>query len=186
MTILLLGGAQSQTSLAIVTLLEQSGLPYILASRSGALPDPSGIKTSRVVVKFDYFDPETYSNPFESLENTAQITAIWSFVPKCPDPEPIASRFIDFARSKGVERFVFIAGGNDRKGAPGFGKVWEKLSKDAEEGSVQYAVLVPSLFMGKRAKLKYQTALLTIDRQLQAPILASFLNSRRIQDLHSH
>ena len=136
MTILLTGGT-GKTSIQIARLLKDVNITVLLASRSNLAPPP--YKGCR----FDWLDSTTYLNPF--LE-AADITAVYLIAPPgILDILPVMKPFIDLAKSKGVQRFVFLGASGFEAGGPFLGKVHEYLISL----EVEYAVLRPTWFMGR-------------------------------------
>ncbi|KAL9122827.1 MAG: hypothetical protein Q9187_000617 [Circinaria calcarea] len=133
MTILLTGGT-GKTSMRIARLLKDADTPVLLASRSNSAPPP--YKSCR----FDWLDNTTHPNPFVE----AEITAVYLVAPSgVLDILPVMKAFIDFAKSKGVQRFVLLSASDIPAGGHFTGKVHEYLISLG----VEYAVLRPTWFM---------------------------------------
>ena len=134
MTILVTGGT-GKTGLVLSRLLEEANQSFLIASRSGTAPSPYK------AVKFDWFDNETFENPFKADSN---IDRIYLVVPYVFDQLTVVKPFIDLAISKGVKRFVLLSASQSEIGSPTMGKVHEYLL----DTKVDYAVLRPTWFMG--------------------------------------
>jgi uncharacterized protein YbjT (DUF2867 family) len=134
-TILLLGST-GKVSSSIAPLLKQYGYPTILASRKGTAPP--GFTGCR----FDWLDSATFSTPFEKAP---KITAVFLVAPPVMDVFPPMKVFIDFARTKGVKRFVLLSSSAFEAGGPAMGQVHRYLI----DLGVEFAVLRPSWFMGE-------------------------------------
>lgn len=135
-TILLLGGT-GKVSSRVARLLSNANYSVLQASRSGAaspLPHCRG-------VKFDWFEPTTHENPFSS----SPIAAVFLVSPPILDSFPPMKKFIDLAREKGVNRFVFLAASvlaiEDGSGPSA---TWKYIS----EIGVEHTILRPTWFMG--------------------------------------
>lgn len=104
MTILVLGG-RGTTSSHVFALLSAAKDPFLIASRSD---DPN---TPYVQAKFDWLDASTYANPFEVATNSGlgSITGTYVVAPPILDMVPPMKAFIDFARERGVKRFVLLS-----------------------------------------------------------------------------
>jgi len=137
MTILLTGGT-GKTSLRLASLLHSASIPVLLTSRRG----PSA-SSAYPTIRFDWNDSTTWSNAFSTASD---ISAVYLLSGELSDPAPIINAFIDLAMSKGVKRFVVCSGSSCEYGGPFHGKIWQKL----DESKLEYAVLRPSWFMGKR------------------------------------
>jgi festuclavine dehydrogenase len=140
MTILLLGG-RGKTSSRIASLLHAANFPFLVASRSVAIDHPH--KQAR----FDWLKEETYENPFSvaSANGTGPISTVYLVPPPIFDLAPPMIKFIDFARPKGVRRFVLLSASTIDKGGPAMGQVHEYL---ANLDGIEYTVLRPTWFMG--------------------------------------
>ncbi|RDL40563.1 NAD(P)-binding Rossmann-fold containing protein [Venustampulla echinocandica] len=134
-TILLLGGT-GKISSRIARLLSSANYSVLQASRSGVaepLPHCQG-------VKFDWFDPTTYENPFAS----SPISAVFLVSPMILDPFGPMKTFVDLAREKGVNRFVLLSASVIEVGD---GPAQSTISKYISEIGVEYAILRPTWFM---------------------------------------
>ena len=134
MTILLLGG-RGKTSSRIASLLAEAGKPFLVASRSTLDTYP------HKQCQFDWIDEQTYGNPFIQA---GDIGAVYLVAPPVLDLFSPMKRFIDFAREKGVTRFVLLSASILEKGGPAMGAVHAYLAGSG----VEYTVLRPSWFMG--------------------------------------
>lgn len=139
MTKLILGG-MGKTSRRIAQLLHQANVPFILASRSNSAPAPFR------ACKFDWLDESTYNIPFENASN---IDAIYMVPPGTLDVFSPMKAFIDFAKTKGVNRFVLLSASPIEAGGPAFGKVHEYLI----DLKVDYVVLRPTWFMQNMSEI---------------------------------
>jgi uncharacterized protein YbjT (DUF2867 family) len=138
-TILLLGGT-GKVSTAIAALMKENDHPTILAARKGTAPP------GFTGCKFDWLDSTTYNAPFEKAQN---INAVFLVAPAVADVAPPMRAFIDFARTKGVKRFVLLSASVFEAGGPAMGQAHGYLI----ELGVEFTVLRPSWFMGKRVSL---------------------------------
>ena len=139
MTILLLGGT-GRTSTRIAKLLDGAGTACIRASRSSN------------DCKFDWLDESTYVNPFN---RNADIAAVYLVAPAVTDSFTPMKNFIDFARSKGVTRFVLLSASIIEKGGPAYGKVHEYLADMGEKEGLEWAVLRPTWMMENFSELQH-------------------------------
>lgn len=140
MTILLTGGT-GRTGSAIAQRLHQAKIPFLILSRSGAAPAPyEGCR-------FDWADKSTFEIPFAQSPNVEAIYLVLSL--GVIDPKAQAARdFIDFARGKGVKRFVMLSMSNADVGERVTGAVHEYLL----ELPVEYVILRPTWYMGMLTK----------------------------------
>lgn len=139
MTILLTGGT-GKTGTRVASRLRSSNKPVLLASRRGPDAAPPGYPA----IRFDWLDDSTWPRAFEHQQHEA-ITAVYMMEPQVPEPWVPMIKFVDFAREKGVRRFVLCAGTSAEIGKDGMGRVWEHYVKTG----VEYCVLRPSWFMGE-------------------------------------
>ncbi|XXH00819.1 hypothetical protein Hte_007170 [Hypoxylon texense] len=133
MSILLTGGS-GKTAPRIAALLAADKKPFLLGTRQGP-----GAGNVHPTVKFDMSDESTWAKPFEST----QIKAVYMMEPRISEPWVPMNKFVDFAKTKGVDRLVLCAGTSAAIGKDGMGRVWEHLIKSG----VDYCVLRPSWFM---------------------------------------
>jgi len=141
MTILITGGT-GKTGGNLAKLLYAANLPFIIATRSGKVPEPFK------AVTFDWFNPDTFENPFKADPN---IDCVYIVCPISPDCLPQVAPFIDLAISKGVKRFVLLTATRMGPGTPGPGMVHNYL---ADKG-IDYAVLRPSWFIRKHITMSW-------------------------------
>ena len=150
MTILLTGGA-GRTTTAIAHRLRQAELPFIVLSRSG------GAGTDFDVCRFDWLDATTWSMPFQQVTATGRppISALYVVVGGLAMPEvatPIME-FIDFAKARGVYRFVLLSQSDIEPGGQNMGLVHHHVV--SLEPEVEYVVLRPTWFMGKPPTMRF-------------------------------
>ncbi|KAM7183218.1 nucleoside-diphosphate-sugar epimerase [Naviculisporaceae sp. PSN 640] len=143
MAILLTGGTSAQTAVHIAEKCTKSKIPFVLASRRGGDESTPNSHPSESV-KFDWTDHSTFPNPFSYTfsDSNEKITSVYIVMPQIPDPDKHVNPFIDYAISKGVRRFVLMAGTSITLGGPGRGQIWQYL---VEKG-VEYAVCRPTWF----------------------------------------
>lgn len=135
MAILLTGGT-GKTATRLASRLSAANIPFLLASRRGPAAAPKGYPA----VKFDWTDETTWETPFENL----RFQAIYMMEPQVPQPWIPMIKFIDFARERGVKRYVLCAGTTAAIGKDGMGRVWEHYVKN----DLDFCVLRPPWFMG--------------------------------------
>ncbi|KAL9031141.1 MAG: hypothetical protein Q9196_000817 [Gyalolechia fulgens] len=140
MAVLLTGGT-GKTSTRLGKLLQNAGIPFLLASRRGEAAAPPGMPA----IKFDWLDESAYDKPFEySFPNGEKINAIYLVAPDVADPVPPMNAFIDHAFEKhGVKRHVLLTDSATDKGGFHTGKVWEHLV----DRKLEYCVLRCTWFM---------------------------------------
>lgn len=138
MSILLTGGT-GKTSTRLAKLLDTANVPFLLTSRRG--PDAA---SEYPIVEFDWTDETTWPK----LLDNGRIDAVYMMEPQVAQPWVPMIKFVDFAKEKGVKRFVLCAGTSAAVGKDGMGKVWEHYIKSG----VEYCVLRPSWFMGQYFK----------------------------------
>ncbi|KAI0901789.1 NAD(P)-binding protein [Annulohypoxylon nitens] len=136
MSILLTGGS-GKTAPRVAALLSGAKKPYLLGTRQG--PDAIAVTNGDPTVKFDMSDESTWKLPFAS----AQIKAVYMMEPRINQPWVPMNKFINFAKTQGVDRFILCAGTSATIGKDGMGRVWEHLVASG----VDYCVLRPSWFM---------------------------------------
>ncbi|KAI0139244.1 hypothetical protein BJ166DRAFT_605093 [Pestalotiopsis sp. NC0098] len=134
MSVLLIGGS-GKTAVRVAALLSESKKPFLLASRRGPDAAPNGYPA----VKFDWTDESTWNRGFEA----GLVESVYLMEPQVALPWLPMIKFVDFARQKGVKRFVLCAGTSAAPGKDGMGRVWEYFI----ETKVEFAVLRPSWFM---------------------------------------
>ncbi|OAS99920.1 ergot alkaloid biosynthetic protein A, variant [Blastomyces dermatitidis ER-3] len=168
MTILLLGG-RGKTTRRLASILSTCApeVPFLVASRTSSPSSPYKH------VKFDWFDESTWAQPFNAVSTSASasavrtefqyssspITGVYIVGPPILDMVPLMKRFIDFARGRGVRRFVLLSSSVLERGGFAMGQVHDYLAgleengvKEAEaeaeaEGGIEWAALRPSWFM---------------------------------------
>jgi len=151
MTILLTGGT-GKTSVPLARRLStQSTHSVLLASRKGTKPETlSGPDHPRVhATKFDWFDRTSWRGPFDyvALEKLPAIDAVYLIAPAVWDVEEVMGGFIDFAREKGVNKFVLLSASQGECGGPSIGKVHAHLKKVGDETGIQWSVIRPTWFI---------------------------------------
>jgi len=134
MTTLITGGT-GNTGSRLARLLDAAGYPILVASRSVSQRSPFNS------VLLDWFNPETFENPFDADPN---IDRVYLVVPVVLNSLPIFKPFIDLAIQKGVKRFVLLTSVHCDPGTPGLGEVHQYLI----DTGVDYTVLRPSWFTG--------------------------------------
>ena len=144
MTILITGGT-GKTGLPLARIAHAANWPVLLASRSGNAPEPFR------GVKFDWFDPTTFENPFVADPN---VDRIYLVAPVTTDPLPHVKPFIDLAISKGVKRFVLLTASQIEAGGIFTGKIHQYLI----DLGVEYAVLRPTWFTREFRTLRQCTS----------------------------
>lgn len=140
MAILLTGGT-GKTSIRLARMLQDSKIPFLLASRSASVVAPPGMPAT----KFDWLDPSTFANPFQhAFPNGEKISAIYLIAPEVSDPAPAMNALVDLAVEKhGVKRFVLLTGTSVEEMGYYTGPVWQHF----EDIGVEYCVLRPTWFM---------------------------------------
>lgn len=133
MTILVTGG-KGTTAKPLADLLKKNNVPFLVASRSSS---------GQGQVRFNWSDESTYELPFQAA--TSPITGIYMVAPTVPDVFETMKAFIDFARGKGVKRFVLLSATPVPMGGPLYGKVHEYLTQIG----VEYGVVRPTWFMSE-------------------------------------
>lgn len=141
MTTLLLGG-RGKTSRRIASLLHAANAPFLVASRSVDLNYP------HKQAHFDWLDEKSYETPFSHVaaDGMQPISTVYLVPPPVFDLAPPMLRFIDFARPRGVRRFVLLSASTIDLGGPAMGQMHEYLAKLLD---IEYAVLRPTWFMGE-------------------------------------
>lgn len=140
MTILLTGG-NGRTGSAIARRLHDAKIPFLVLSRSASAPAPYA------GCRFDWNDKSTYEIPFSQSPNVGAVYIVLGLA--VIDAKAQAARdFIDFARSKGVKRFVALSMSNAPPGERVTGAVHQYLS----ELPVEYVALRPTWYMGTMTK----------------------------------
>ncbi|KGO43771.1 Ergot alkaloid biosynthesis protein [Penicillium expansum] len=159
MTTLLLGG-RGKTSRRIASLLHAANAPFLVASRSVDLNYP------HKQVHFDWLDEKSYETPFSHVaaDGMQPISTVYLVPPPVFDLAPPMLRFIDFARPRGVRRFVLLSASTIDLGGPAMGQMHEYLAKLLD---IEYAVLRPTWFMENfSAPQEYQYLAIKNDNKL--------------------
>ena len=151
MTILLTGGT-GKTSIPLAhRLSDQTAQTILLASRKGIKPETlSGSNHSNVhPVTFDWYDRTSWQNPFDYVTSKMlpQIDYIYLVAPFAWDVT-MMNDFIDFAREKGVNKFVLLSASQAEAGDPSLGQVHGHLKRLSTEQGVQWVVIRPTWFIG--------------------------------------
>ncbi|ETS80893.1 hypothetical protein PFICI_08422 [Pestalotiopsis fici W106-1] len=134
MSVLLIGGT-GKTALRVAALLSESNRAFLLASRRG----PDAAPSQYPAIKFDWTVESTWGRAFE----IGPVESVYLMEPQVAQPWVPMIKFVDFARQKGVKRFVLCAGTSTAIGKDGMGRVWEHFIQTG----VDYCVLRPSWFM---------------------------------------
>ncbi len=137
MTILLTGGG-GRTSNAIAQKLHEAKTSFLILSRTGSAASPFR------ACKFDWNDEATYALPFS---RATDISAVYIVVPMTmtdEKAEPVIA-FIQYAKTKGVKRFVALSASNAPPGQRVMGVVHDRLASL----DVNYTVLRPTWYMGR-------------------------------------
>ena len=140
MTILVLC-ARSKTGSRLCSLLAAANIPFLAAMRS------SSASSNYSHCNFDWMDSVTYGNPFSVVSDLSMkpISAVYLVhPPTADDMGPRLNKFIDFAHSRGVKKFVLLSASNIEKGGEAMGKAHEHL---ANLSGIEYVVLRPTWFM---------------------------------------
>ncbi|KAK4205228.1 hypothetical protein QBC40DRAFT_323156 [Triangularia verruculosa] len=160
--VLVLGGTGTVGS-RIASQLAAQGIPTLIASRN---PPPSSASTSHHFT-FDWDKPSTWEPIFLSQTSTTEGTDTDQKEPQPPSkpqpaPQPIKSvyliappsltgdgpmiDFVDFARARGVRRFILQSASLIEAGGPLMGKVHAYLRELGQRGEVEWGVLRPTWF----------------------------------------
>ncbi|KAG5951671.1 hypothetical protein E4U53_002541 [Claviceps sorghi] len=137
MTILLKGG-NGKTARHIATLLHEANVPFVIGSRSST-PETIGCHRS-----FDWLSEATFDNVVSVDGDMEPVSVVWLVPPPILELAPPVIRFINFASSRGVRRFVLLSASIIDKGGPAMGQIHAHL--DSLEG-ISYTVLRPTWFM---------------------------------------
>ena len=149
---ILVTGSTGNTSSRVASLLHAASHPFLITTRKDvpsvevpALTHPKTVPAFQApAVRFDWTDESTYGNPFEE----ASIKAVYMVAPSgIGEPAPIIKKFIDYAMSRGVRRFVVLSATVVPEGGPFIGPVHEYLHRLGDEGKVEWGVLRPTWFM---------------------------------------
>ncbi|KAI1094570.1 NAD(P)-binding protein [Rostrohypoxylon terebratum] len=101
MSILLTGGS-GKTAPRVAALLAGAKKPYLLGTRQG--PEAVAVSNGHPTVRFDMSDESTWKSIFESANNKA----VYMMEPRISQPWVPMNKFIDYAKTRGVERFVLV------------------------------------------------------------------------------
>ncbi|GAD93025.1 ergot alkaloid biosynthetic protein A [Paecilomyces variotii No. 5] len=139
MTILVLGG-KGKTASRLASLLHEANIPFLQGTSS------PGHGSQFNQSYFNWFEEKSYENPFvqASTEGLGPISAVYLVGPPVMDMVPPMLKFVDFARSKGVEKFVLLSASTVEKGGHSMGEVHGYL--DSLKG-INYVALRPTWFM---------------------------------------
>ena len=138
-TILLTGGT-GKTASRIADKLQSRNIPVLLASLDVKSSGPAGFKA----VRFDWYDVETYSNPFDEDKNIDTVYIVFPYLVPGVDAIAMVKKFIDFAKGRGIGRFLLMSAAGVEKGLVPQGLIHAHL----DAIGVDYAVLKPSWFFG--------------------------------------
>ncbi|KAJ9603285.1 hypothetical protein H2200_012063 [Cladophialophora chaetospira] len=140
MTILVTGGT-GRTGGAVARRLHEANFPYLVLTRSGTASAPYEANACR----FDFLDPGTFGIPFDTAKTP--VSAIYVVVPMAVSDEiakPVTD-FIDFAKGKGVKRFVLLSSNVYEPGTRICGAVHQHLIDLG--GDVEFCAIRPTWFM---------------------------------------
>ena len=147
---ILVTGSLGKTSSRLAAVLQSGGHSFLIASRSGKAGSYPG-------VRFDWTDTSTWDLPFHSPEAQKDpITAAYLVSPPVEEPFQYEQAFIDFARTKGVKRFVFLSASPVDANNP-YGKVHAYLKRLGTEEGLEWAVMRPTWFM----RMLYQSLMVS-------------------------
>jgi nucleoside-diphosphate-sugar epimerase len=135
MTILITGG-RGKTSSQLANLLAQAEISFIHASHT-----PSVINENGQQCHFDWLDQTTWAN---SIPQNSDVHAVYLVGPPLLDTVAPMKSFIEFAKARGVRRFVLLSASVVPMGGPAMGQVHAFLATLG----VDYTVLRPTWFMG--------------------------------------
>ncbi|KAK4239073.1 hypothetical protein C8A03DRAFT_43262 [Achaetomium macrosporum] len=97
-------------------------------------------------VHFDWDNTDTWSNPFSALPAGTTLSAVYIIAPGSLNAETLMNTFVDFARERGVRRFVLQSASCIEAGGVLMGKVHAYLRELGQRGQVEWAVLRPTWF----------------------------------------
>ncbi|KAG6140330.1 hypothetical protein E4U28_003448 [Claviceps purpurea] len=137
MTVLLTGGT-GRTAKHIAGIFRQTNVPFLVASRS------SSAGTAENHRKFDWLEEETFPNALSVDQGMQPISVVWLCPPPLYDLATPVIKFIDFAVSQNVKKFVLLSASVIQKGGPAMGKIHGHLDSIKD---VTYTVLRPTWFM---------------------------------------
>ena len=136
MTILLTGGA-GRTSTAVAKRLHEAKIPFVVLSRTGSAPEPF------TGCRFDWNDQDTYGIPFSKANDVDAVYIVVPITVVDENATPVTD-FIDFAKARGVKRFVALTSSNALPGKRIMGVVHDHLMSLG----VDWTVLRPTWYMG--------------------------------------
>ena len=141
---ILITGSSGKTSSHLAQQLASDGQDILVASRS---PKPNATYPT---ARFNWLDESTWSLPFSHEQaQKSPITAVYLVSPDLVlvgvDSNLIS--FVNFARQKGVKRFVLLSAWELPEGGPALGQDHAQLKALEKEG-VEWAVVRPHFFMG--------------------------------------
>ncbi|KAG8163579.1 hypothetical protein KVR01_006876 [Diaporthe batatas] len=142
---LLITGGTGKVGLCIAELCQASSTSYLVASRSASSATAA---TVHPMVKFDWLDRMTWSNPFITATKTSPIAAVYLISPPVPDASSIMNDFIDLARKEhGVKRFVLQSATSVEAGGPFFGGTAKYLQELGARGDIGFGIIRPTWLM---------------------------------------
>ncbi|EME82203.1 uncharacterized protein MYCFIDRAFT_43202 [Pseudocercospora fijiensis CIRAD86] len=116
--------------------------PILVASRRPK--DDSPYPT----VRFDWTDQLTFELPFAHAQAKASpITAAYLVGLDVMNVSQLVLRFVDFARRRGVKRFVLVSAWEISAGGPLNGRTHEELKILGQRNEIEWTVLRPHFFM---------------------------------------
>ncbi|KAL9045201.1 MAG: hypothetical protein Q9214_001723 [Letrouitia sp. 1 TL-2023] len=142
MTVLLTGGT-GKTAVRLAQNLADAQISCVLASRKGGTP----VKNTSSC-RFDWNESSSFNNPFEV---SSDIDKVYLVAPVTLDPLAAMKPFIDFAKAKGVKRFVLLTASTIEAGGIFTGKVHEYLMGLG----VEWSVVKPTWFMENLSELQH-------------------------------
>jgi hypothetical protein len=167
--ILVLGGTGTVGSRLVRQLTSPSHATHtvLVASRNGTSSprpqpqqqEPEQDQPPRLQhIPFDWQNTDTWSNPWGSTSTTSSstttptsttISAVYLIAPPTLKSDSLMTEFVDFARARGVRRFVLQSASPIEAGGPAMGKVHGYLRELGQRGEVEWAVLRPTWFQRK-------------------------------------
>ncbi|KXN85545.1 Agroclavine dehydrogenase [Leucoagaricus sp. SymC.cos] len=150
MTILLTGGT-GKTGVPTARFISNNSIhSVLLASRKGIKPgelsQPDHAKIH--AVKFDWFDRSSWANPFDYVASKmlSPVDRIYLVAPMTWDVR-VMNEFIDFARGKGVDKFLLLSASQAEAGDPSLGQVHGYLKELGDREETQWMVIRPTWFI---------------------------------------
>lgn len=145
--ILVLGGTGKVGSRIVSQLSSYDTNHLVLVASRKAQKAQSGNDNEKVRnVHFDWVNTDTWSSPFDALPAGSALSAVYIIAPGFLNAETLMNGFIDFARERGVRRFVLQSASCIEPGGPLMGKVHAYLRELDQRGEVEWAVLRPTWF----------------------------------------